>query len=860
MTRIKILRIVMLLTLVVFVGVVVTSYRSGKTISETSSDEELSRLVAGEQIIQKEFNRKSYKKEKLETEISARELVNYQDGVNVLEDIHFTRDADGMDVKSDFGRHDQESGDAFLWDNVLIENAEGMTLSTASALYHESRRMLVGDKPVTFSDNRLSGSSLGVLYDMDSGTLQLPAQVELTIRGEEDEPMDPVTVSAGFLKLIKEPGIAYLARGVRLQQGRLSLDCRTLRIDFDASGRRIRHVSAFGDVVLEMAAGSGDQMGSPEKGQDGMSGLGDDPGRKTLRASQMEIFFPSTGSQTDRLEYLVARGSDQASAVLRLTTLPADGSAAVQQTRQVEARRLVFRFRSQGPPNRLESFHAEGGCLLRMFESGSQGQSNEEEVRIAGDVLTARFDAVMQDLEAAEISGDVLFTRGEERIRGQRANFDAGPGLLRITGEENGRLPRMWNETIDLEAVEIVYGVDGQFLQAEDNVWVQVKGKKDDLGLEVPLFSRGGDEEPIYIHADRLESDLEAGVSNFRGDVRVLKGENVLSARNMWLYHKDRRMEALEKVTMIIHPLADTEEVLEEAAGPAVPVRQLADGLNKGTGAVEDGIGALPEEQAAEESLDRFAPLQINCHKLTYDDQARYIVLDQRVRVRKHKTRMNADHMEIQLEGEGNRIQHIIASAVTAGTDDRLPSDTVRPDLLLTGFDSQRSRNKSTMVPGVATDQNPQGSQVAVVGGPTDSAVPEGEKGMDDGRTAGGARPLISQVTLSQPGGRTAAAERILYYPEEQLAVLVGINTVATIVDPRSGSAQGTSLTYHLADGKILNRANENEVTLVLLHTGAGSAELAGTESSVSTRGAGKDRAASSRPAGTGFAGRSSPR
>lgn len=866
MTRVKILKILMLLILVVFVGVVITNYRTGKTISDTTTDEELSRLVAGEQIIQKEFNQKNYQKEKLESEISAREIVNYQDGVNVLEDFHFTRSEDGVEVRSDFGRGrlDKENGDAFLWENVQIRDGQGMTISTAAAMLHQSSGMLAGDKPVSFSDSRLFGSSLGVLYNMNTGVLQLPALVDLTITGDQDSSVEPVSVRAGFLKLVREPGIAYLARGVHLQQGRLSLNCRTLLIQFEEAGRRILHASAFGDVVFEMAAESG-EGDSPEKGAEGMRALGEDPGRKTLHASQLEIFFPRDATETARLEYLVARGTRENMALLRLYTQQEDGTPDGAEIRQIEGERFVFRFRHDGPPNRLDSFHAQGGCLLRLFDAGAPGARQPEEVRLAGEILAARFDPVRQDLKIAEISGNVLFSRGQEHIRGQLANFDAASGLLVVTGEENGRLPKMWNDTVVLEAVKIIYSVDGQLLEAEEDVWVQVEGQDGTRGLDVSLFSEGNEEEPIYIHADRLESDLEAGVSSFQGTVRVLKGENVLSARNLWLYHQDRRMEALERVSLIIHPLADGGDALENTAEATAPaVQQLAESLSAGTEVptLEEGESG---EEATDGAFDRSAPLQITCDQMTYDDQARYIILDQRVKVSKHKTRLNADHMEIQLDREENRILHIIASAVGAGTPDAVQTAEDRPELLISGFDSQRHRRHATGILTLPDDSgtgNNTGTQGAAPGSTNRraSGLTDGAGGADGSRAVASGRPQVPQVTLSQPGGRSATAERVLYYPGEQIAVLVGIDTIATIVDPRSGSAQGTSLTYHLADGKILNRAKENEVTLVLLHAGSSTTDLGSSGSAASTRGARGRRATSTRSAGAGPTGRSTSR
>ena len=159
MRRVKLLRILLILILVVFVGVVITSYRSGKNISDSTADEDLRQLVDGEQLIQKQFNQKNYQKEQLESEITAREMVNYQDGINVLEDIHFTRGQGGMDVRSDFGRHDPESGDVFLWDNVIIEDGQGLTIRTDSALHQQESAMVLSDKLVEFSDRRLSGRS-----------------------------------------------------------------------------------------------------------------------------------------------------------------------------------------------------------------------------------------------------------------------------------------------------------------------------------------------------------------------------------------------------------------------------------------------------------------------------------------------------------------------------------------------------------------------------------------------------------------------------------------------------------------------------------------------------------------------------
>ncbi len=877
MKRVKFLRILMLVILVVFVGVVFKSYRTGKTISDSTADEDLRRLVGGEQLIQKEFNQKNYEKEELESEISAREMVNYQDGINVLEDFHLTRGTDGMAVRSDFGRHDPEKGDSFLWQNVQISDGQGMTINTESALHDQTSGMVTGNKPVEFSHSRLRGSSLGFIYNTnkDSQELQLPAKVDMTIFAEEGSEAEPIAVRAGFLKFIRKSGLAYLARGVSLEQGRLSLRCQTLRIEFDEAGRRILHISAFGDVALAMAELDGDtgQPADPAvdsvptgEGAGGVFALGGDPGRKTLHARQLEVFFPREATETVRLEYLVARGTGKQKAVLRLYPPSADGASS-SEIRQLEGERLVFRFRSDGLPNRLDSFHAQGGCLLRIDDGGP------EEVRLTGETLNARFDSRQQDLMAAEISGGVLCTRWPEQIRGERASFDAVEKILYISGEESGRLPRLWNDTLELEAQRLIYSLDGQLLQAEENVWVKVMGRGGDKGLDVALFSEGSDEEPVYIHADRLQSDLEAGVSSFQGSVRVLKGDNVLSARNMWLYHDDRRMEALERVSLIIHPPAVAENVdtVEQEVETALPaVEQLAKSLPLTTRDESVPEGQTSEQDPADgEAFDPTAPLQITCQELTYDDQGRFIILDERVSVRKHKTRLTADHMEVQLDQEENRVLYIIASAAGAVIPDVVLPGRSGSDHLVTGFDSQARSLRGSGPPMAPVGETPAGgetmpagpSENPPLGGEAESSAdlgPAAGGSTEDGRAAVSRRPQVPQVSISQPGGRSATGERILYYPGEQVAVVVGLDTVATIVDPRSGSAQGTTLTYHLTDGKILNRANENEVTLILLHAGASSVNGVHSANSAPARGARSGSAASTRSAGSGPAGRSS--
>ena len=851
MRRVKLLRILLILILVVFVGVVITSYRSGKNISDSTADEDLRQLVDGEQLIQKQFNQKNYQKEQLESEITAREMVNYQDGINVLEDIHFTRGQGGMDVRSDFGRHDPESGDVFLWDNVIIEDGQGLTIRTDSALHQQESAMVLSDKLVEFSDRRLSGRSLGLIYNIGASELQLPADVSLTIHGNEGSVEEPALVRAGFLKMIRKAGIAYLAKGVHLEQGRLSLDSQTLRIEFDEENRRILHVSAFGDVMLTMAD-SGDD-GEPVSEGQGLDSLSSDPGRKTLHARQLEIFFDQGGPGTTRLEYLVARGTKSEKAIIRL--YPAPGADATgNEVRQLEGHRLIFRFRHDGPVNRLDSFHAVGGCRMRMADGGP------DEIQLEGEILTARFDPLAQELDAAEVSGAVLFSRGQERIRGEQATYDAASGLLHISGEENGRLPRLWNDTAEIEAVNITYAVDGQLLVAKEDVWVKVQGEDGgEMGLDVALFSEGSGGEPVFIHADLLESDLEAGVSNFSGTVRVLNGENVLSARTLWLYHEQRRMEALDRVQLVIHPPAAEEkiETVKEAAEGLPGVQQLADSV-VGSEISPPDDDQEPLDEAGPDAFDRSAPLQITCRELVYDDLARYIILNDKVTVRKHRTRMAADHMEVQLGQENNRILHIIASADGAPIPGPGNPDLNNPDLLVTGFNRQEDRLRG-----------PETQEVADIadgaGGSGTSMAPGGAGGVNtggdgQGRAAASRRPQVPQVTLSQPGGRTASGERVLYYPEERVAVLVGIDTVATIVDPRSGSAQGTSLTYHLADGKILNRANDNEVTLILLHAGASSTDVDGVGGGAPTGGTRSGGASSTRAAGRSPAGRSSSR
>lgn len=848
MNRVKSLKIVLLLALAAFVAIVVINYRTGSSIADSTADEDLRKLVAGEQLIQTEFKQKSYEREKLKSEISARELVNYQDGVNILEDLQLSFGREGMDVRSDFGRHDQESGDSFLWENVRINDGKGMTIRTEAALHDDTRGILAGNRLVEFSDSRLSGSSLGVLYDMNSGELQLPADVDLTITtGGQGTGGDPVHVRAGYLKLLRDRGVAYLARGVDLRQGRLGLRSRTLRIDFDPESRRLRHVSAHGSVVFEMAEAAEGDAG-PVAAEGGMQALGEDRSRKTLHADRLEIFFPRDAPETARMSYIVARGADGTRAEIVIDPPPPGDGGAGDGRRRLEGDRLVFRFHPDGAPNRLDSFLAEDGCRLTMSEKGA------DDIVLTGETLTARFDPGRQELAAAEITGSVSFTRGVEHIRGELANYDAVEGRLLVTGAEDGALPRLWNDSVALEAVRILYGVDGQLLEAEENVWASVIGDGGETGLDVALFSEAGDDEPVYIHADRLESDLEAGVSSFSGTVRVLKGENVLSARNLWLYHRDRRMEALERVSLIIQPLAavDGGGGGEAAASAGETMGGIASLVDSEEGTEEEAEEEYPPDSA----YDRSAPLQITCHNLVYDDMARYIILDDRVNVAKHKTRLSADHMEVQLGREDNRIEHIIASVQPAGDPGGAPAGNPPADRLITGFDSQARRLAGRAAALVAGDTG--GAEA-----PEPSGIGDEEEATGGGKATAGtsSRPTVPQVTLSQPGGRTASGERVLYYPDRQVAVLVGLDTVASVIDPRSGSAQGTTLTYHLADGKILNRANDNEVTLVLLHTGATSGDTAGAGGSASNRGGGRGgRAASTGASARGIGGRSASR
>lgn len=561
MRRLRLLRILLPATLLIFVALVVIGLNPPPQVHRETATEESD---ASRQAREFRFVELSGVTPVLDFDA---DLVAEGEGgkfhlENVTRFVVYRDDRDPLVVSAELGDYEGEAGKRIIMFRgrvVIRDPADELTLTLPGLVVDEAAGEARSIDEVGIEGPGLAGSASSLVYGL---------------QGQPTELADPALEGADGLRVTARQ--AFLLDG--LDDVELRGAVTTERGEERFRAERLRWTRGEGGA-LRFA----DAAGTPAEGKVWMAGLLTD-----VRAERIEGTWDEAGL---------------------IESLALDGGALLRREAQsVEAVNISVQRRKAGTDWEVK---ARGTVYLTVRLSG-------EPAWLRAESLEAEFDEAFE-LEVARAAGQVRFEGPGTAAEADRATFrpGVGAGEIRLQAVERPRA-RLSREEIRVAAERIVTDPRGAGLLAENGVEATLLPAAAGAGHGVAGAMFRVD-EAVHFVASRLETQDAGARSVFSGAVRGWQGERNLSAENVVLDQENQRLIASREVTT-----------------------------------------RIPRD-ARRPTLSEADYVQIGADRLEYEDATRRAIYRGHVRVRLVEGWMEADRMEVSLEGEAGRIRAVEA-------------------------------------------------------------------------------------------------------------------------------------------------------------------------------------------------------
>lgn len=472
-------------------------------------------------------------------------------------------------------------GETFITVGVPVAGGGSpVAVTTSGVAFQPDGNQVRTERSVRYEFKDGSGRSEGASYDAGAGTLRMESQAYLE-RFQTGRDSPTTRIWAGTLLHSERDGRIELSGGVRIEQDTRWLKCESGSIWLDRG--RVRRVEA------EQALGGGNADGQesrfaatrlridfdPEGRVERLHGRGvaefesSSPEQRLLvRGGVLTMrFLP--GQRPNENELRVIEVSEAAQT--RLTSL-ADGNLA-----KIEAEALVLRL-AQGRPalerieaserGRLEQYPANAPSPARVFEADTihlafdssrlerlAGQGNAHllqrpsapgslPLRTWSEAVQASFSPDTGEMLAIHQDGAFRFEEESRSGRAREARVEAGGTLVELRGAASiaAAGSSVSARRILLERATGKLEAEGAVTAAFD-----LASGEAPAGMQVGLFAAG---EPVYVAAERLVSDPERALLEYRGRARLWQQRNRIDADSIVIDQNAQALSARGNVAM----------------------------------------------------------------------------------------------------------------------------------------------------------------------------------------------------------------------------------------------------------------------------------------------------------------------
>ncbi len=431
--------------------------------------------------------------------------------------------------------------------HVHVITDDGFEMRTEQLVHRGDHGTAKSDYPVAFARKDLSGTARGFSYAAETGRLELLQDVVMRLADPDNVPMD---IRAARAEISKDEGLMKFLGGVEVVQGSDRLKAQRLVVNFAEPDHVVYRAQALDDVDLWTGQGTAvPGMTSATAGQ----------GPRHLTCRRLDLWFRPDKS----LQQAVAGPNAD------LTMLP--GAGDPPQRRRLQSDVLTFLFDGKG---RLEELQA---LKDTAFAAEPIPPAKGERQTVTCKRFTARMLPETGAVDTIEFLRDVVFVRGVQKARAQRARFDGPQAALTLTED-----PSLVDEDqgTELKADTIVVKTESGDATAQDHVQEVLRGKSAGRGG----LLGGGAGEPTQIRSSTFEYTAKTKKARFSQDALLRAGKDEVRAAEIRLQERPdgrRRLEAESRVVTRMQPKAEGQ-----AAQPPVEARAGSMAYDEGAGTI----------------------------------------------------------------------------------------------------------------------------------------------------------------------------------------------------------------------------------------------------------------------------------
>jgi lipopolysaccharide transport protein LptA len=481
--------------------------------------------------------------------------------------------------------HDQVRID--LDGDVKLTATDGLEMRAPSATYDKLADMVIAKGNVAFERQRLSGTSVGLIFENGRELLRLPQQAVVQFKGASPAE-SPVDITAGTAIFPRPDHYMRFERSFRLvHDGRVfESDLATAYLSDDESRLEMLEMRGHSRITgMTGQAGSLREM----TGQDMNLELADDGRTLTSAIVSGGATMAIAGSGS---------GDRQLTAAWISISLAPDGATVTTLTAR-EHVRLVLPADGASPARTITSEnltgHGENGQGIRAATFGGAVEYREQrppaDGKPAGDrvarsqVLDLSVQPGFGAVDDARFSGAVRFEEDTIRAYAGKARYRATDGVLELEGIDTttGQMPRVSDDQVTIEGQQVQLTIEGQKITARDDVRSVMLARKDGKagGAASKRPSMLDSDRPVYAASTSLAYDGKARLAIYEGSAKLWQGDTAIqgdkltiddSTGNLLSHGHVRSTDMLEQVddktkkTERVQTIATAEDLVYDEA------------------------------------------------------------------------------------------------------------------------------------------------------------------------------------------------------------------------------------------------------------------------------------------------------
>ncbi len=542
--------------------------------------------------------------------VHAARTVSYQSGNSTtLEDVRvetYGRKGDTGDLLStDRCQYNPVTGDFLAAGPVQIELSANsseiagsglrgkhpVNVATSNVSYQQKTQIADSDAPATFRMGAITGTAVGMTYDVSNGGLELKHQVSADLaQGTKNSSEARIHLNASRLQYDKEKGSIALDGPVEVVQGgergvaehavvQLGADAKlsvvvlqgnvkgfetapvkTLEVDadrvegrFDGASGELRHISAKGNVRGNSKSSGGSDRFSAETADLDLAGKQAKPiqgvahGNVQIEEESVPSSRPNAANGSNSQEKRALDASELHLSfrpdihTLKTADTAGPGTLTIHPNspqagmKVIRAGHFVMNF---DPHSRIETLDGTQSSKVFLFPASSS-KAPPAPAQSLADQLNATFDPKTGNLNQMRQSGSFQYIDGNRKATADEAQYDPIQQTLVLVGH-----PAVFDPQSRITSQNMRMDLQTNTAIGE----VNVKGYQQQAPLS-GANAMAKPASPTNVLADKVVAVKASQSIHYEGHVRAWNGSDVVESAAMDVYRAENRVSTNSRVT-----------------------------------------------------------------------------------------------------------------------------------------------------------------------------------------------------------------------------------------------------------------------------------------------------------------------